>query len=175
MTRFAAMFSRVPRPLLFALAALIQIGLIAAMVADRARILRDGTDVTLQTRPVDPRDFLRGDYVALGYDFSSLPSAPLKEQTTKLRNGAHLFVQAHPQPRRHLQMVSTHAEPISVTAPDVLIRGRIQRGVYCGPIIAFRAITCRSATASSVISSPRAKAWRSSACATSARCRSSPR
>ena len=52
--------ARIPRPLLFVLAGLIQIALIAVMVFDRMRILREGAEVTLQTRPVDPRDFLRG-------------------------------------------------------------------------------------------------------------------
>jgi uncharacterized membrane-anchored protein len=53
-------------------AALIQVAFIAAMVLDRAGILREGTEITLQTRPVDPRDFLRGDYVQLRYDISSV-------------------------------------------------------------------------------------------------------
>ena len=26
-----------------------------------------GKEITLKVRPIDPRDFLRGDYVALGY------------------------------------------------------------------------------------------------------------
>ena len=66
-----------PRPLLFALAALIQMGLIAAMVYDRMRVLRHGSEVTLQTRPVDPRDFLRGDYVVLNYEISNVPAGAL--------------------------------------------------------------------------------------------------
>src|SRR5262249_53695033 len=101
-----AAVTRLPRFLLFALAALIQMGLIAAMVVDRARILRDGTDVTIQTRPVDPRDFLRGDYVALGYDFSNLPSARFKDQTTDLHNGDHIFVRLAPNRDGIYEMVS---------------------------------------------------------------------
>ena len=49
------------------------------MVVDRVRILREGREVTLQTRPVDPRDFLRGDYVVLSYDISSVPAGALKD------------------------------------------------------------------------------------------------
>jgi uncharacterized membrane-anchored protein len=64
----AERFERIPKLALFCAAALVQIALLAVMVADRVRILRDGTEVTLQTRPVDPRDILRGDYVVLGYD-----------------------------------------------------------------------------------------------------------
>ena len=53
--------------------------LIALMVIDRMGILREGAEVMLQTRPLDPRDFLRGDYVQLGYDMSSMDAGALKE------------------------------------------------------------------------------------------------
>jgi uncharacterized membrane-anchored protein len=35
--------------------------------------LAQGTPILLETRPVDPRDLLRGDYVILRYDISSVP------------------------------------------------------------------------------------------------------
>ena len=59
--------------------------LIAWMVIDRVRILRTGTEVTLRTRPLDPRDFLRGDYVTLGYDISALPAGELEERRFEQR------------------------------------------------------------------------------------------
>ncbi|HEY5965599.1 MAG TPA: GDYXXLXY domain-containing protein, partial [Xanthobacteraceae bacterium] len=70
MNSLLASLARMPRPLWFALAGLVQLALIAMMVIDRASVLREGTEVLLQTRPVDPRDFLRGDYVVLSYDIS---------------------------------------------------------------------------------------------------------
>ena len=70
---FAQFFGRIPKAVLFGAAILIQLALLAAMVVDRAQILREGREVKLQTRPVDPRDFLRGDYVVLNYDISSVP------------------------------------------------------------------------------------------------------
>jgi uncharacterized membrane-anchored protein len=51
----AAVIDRIPRPLRFAAAGLIQVALIALMVVDRIGILREGREVALQTRPVDPR------------------------------------------------------------------------------------------------------------------------
>src|SRR3954464_3947791 len=45
---------RIPKVPLFAVVAIVQVALIAMMVVDRARVLRDGTEVTLATRPVDP-------------------------------------------------------------------------------------------------------------------------
>ena len=65
---------------------LIQVALLAVMVIDRVQILRDGAEVTLQTRPVDPRDLLRGDYVVLRYDISEVPAGPLKDQPARARN-----------------------------------------------------------------------------------------
>src|SRR5262249_44149984 len=72
MNRLRLALQRVPRTVLFAVAGLIQVALIAAMVIDRASILRQGTEITLNTRPVDPRDFLRGDYVQLRYQISTV-------------------------------------------------------------------------------------------------------
>ncbi len=56
-----------------ALVAAGQIAVLGWMIEGRASILRDGRDVLLQVRPIDPRDLLRGDYVVLGYDISQLP------------------------------------------------------------------------------------------------------
>lgn len=53
--------------------ALLQIGFLGWIIAGRAAILRNGTEVLLKVEPIDPRDLLRGDYVALGYDISNLP------------------------------------------------------------------------------------------------------
>lgn len=52
--------------------AVVQIGFLFSMIAGRAAILRDGREVMLKVEPVDPRDLLRGDYVVLGYNISSL-------------------------------------------------------------------------------------------------------
>ena len=53
---------------------LLQIGFLGWIIAGRAAILRNGTEVLLKVKPVDPRDLLRGDYVRLGYDISSIPA-----------------------------------------------------------------------------------------------------
>ena len=43
-----------------------------ALVEQRARILRDGTEIRLRSVPVDPRDLFRGDYVVLSYPISTV-------------------------------------------------------------------------------------------------------
>lgn len=125
----AKFWARIPKAVLFGAAILLQCAILVLMVADRVRILREGREVTLQTRPVDPRDLLRGDYVVLGYDISQLPAGALAGRPTAERNPV-MFVKLAPDANGLYQAVSVHAEPVTVTAPEVLIRGRM---VYsCG-------------------------------------------
>ncbi len=131
MTRLAAIFERVPRPVLFGIAALVQVALVAFLVVDRVGILREGREVMLQTRPVDPRDFLRGDYVALGYDISTMPAGALKDQPSGGRQSS-VFVKLAPNAEGFFQAVSAHSEPVAVSASEVLIRGRVASGATCG-------------------------------------------
>jgi len=131
MQRLIESFNRIPRVLLFAAAGLIQVALIVVMVVDRVRVLRDGSEVKLQTRPVDPRDFLRGDYVVLNYDISSVSAAELKDQPTSSKH-ASVYVRLAPNAEGFHSAVSVHEEPVAVVAPDVLIRGRVAYGANCG-------------------------------------------
>jgi uncharacterized membrane-anchored protein len=120
----AGLLGRVPRIWLFVAAGVLQIALLAWMVAERVRILRSGTEVILQTRPVDPRDFLRGDYVSLTYDISSVPVTAFKDQRAEQR-GAAVFVRLTPGADGFYRVVSVQADSAPVTSPDVLIRGRV--------------------------------------------------
>jgi uncharacterized membrane-anchored protein len=53
--------------------ALVQTGVLAAMVVDRVQLLSTGREITLPIIPVDPRDLFRGEYVRLGYAVGSVP------------------------------------------------------------------------------------------------------
>jgi uncharacterized membrane-anchored protein len=121
----------IPRPLLFALAAAIQVALVALMVYDRVRVLREGGEIMLQTRPVDPRDFLRGDYVVLTYEITSLPAGALKDTPSQGR-GTPIFVKLARKPDGFHEAVSVHAEPAPVGDGEILLRGRAVAGVSCG-------------------------------------------
>ncbi len=63
-----------------AIASLLQTGFLYASIETRASILRSGRELVLQTRPVDPRDLMRGDYVILGYDISSVRIKDIRGQ-----------------------------------------------------------------------------------------------
>jgi uncharacterized membrane-anchored protein len=65
----------------FAAAFAVQAGLLGYMLVARASQLANGTEVRLPVIPVDPRDFLRGDYVILSYPMSTLNLAELGGDT----------------------------------------------------------------------------------------------
>jgi uncharacterized membrane-anchored protein len=131
MTNLATAFGRIPKLVLFGAAGLIQIALIGLMVADRVMILRTGVDVTLQTRPLDPRDFLRGDYVVLGYDISSVPAGALAAEHSAGRANP-VFVKLGPNRDGFYEAISVHPTPVDVARPEVLIRGHVVSGLNCG-------------------------------------------
>jgi uncharacterized membrane-anchored protein len=126
----ATLRARLPKPVLFAAAVLVQCALLVLMVADRVQILREGTEITLQTRPVDPRDLLRGDYVVLGYNISQVPAGALQNQPAASRHPL-VYVKLAPNRDGLYEAVSVHAESLAVTSPEVLIQGRVASGASC--------------------------------------------
>ncbi|MBW7965540.1 GDYXXLXY domain-containing protein [Bradyrhizobium sp. BR 10261] len=124
MMKLSALWQRIPKAVLFGVAILLQCALLILMVTDRTQILREGREVTLQTRPVDPRDLLRGDYVTLGYDITQLPAGALAGQPSAERNPV-VFVKLAPDADGLYRAVSVQSVPVAVTAPEVLIRGRV--------------------------------------------------
>lgn len=61
-----------------ALTALLQTGFLFASIESRANIFRSGKEITVATNRVDPRDLLRGDYVIVGYDFSTISKSMIE-------------------------------------------------------------------------------------------------
>jgi uncharacterized membrane-anchored protein len=128
-TSLAELLARIPKVVPFGVAALVQVVLLTVMIVDRIQILREGTEVTLQARPIDPRDLLRGDYVVLGYDISQLPAGSLWNQPTA-RNPI-VFVTLAPNRDGLYEAVSVHTDAVPVASPEVLIRGRVVSGATC--------------------------------------------
>ncbi|BAT61114.1 hypothetical protein GJW-30_1_03670 [Variibacter gotjawalensis] len=129
MNALMATLRRVPRPLWFALAAIVQAGLVAAMVYDRVSILRTGKDVLLATRAVDPRDFLRGDYVVLAYDVGQLEDRDVPPEIGK--RGGTVYVKLAPGENGVYSRVSVHAAPVPVSGQELLLQGKMPSCRYC--------------------------------------------
>ncbi len=70
---------------------LLQTGAIGSILAGRALHLVQGREILIAVIPVDPRDLLRGDYVRLNYEISSLPSS-LVQEPDRVASGATVYV-----------------------------------------------------------------------------------
>ncbi len=73
------------------LLALIQLALLAIPLADRLDVQLTGKEVTLEVRPVDPRDLLRGDYVIINLAIMQLEKLKIAG-TTDLKPGDRVYV-----------------------------------------------------------------------------------
>lgn len=76
--------------------AIVQTAILGYMIEGRASILRSGTDVLLKTAPVDPRDLLRGDYVILTYDISTISTTSITGARPETGEVARLNVRLKP-------------------------------------------------------------------------------
>lgn len=76
--------------------AIVQTAILGYMIEGRASILRSGTDVLLKTAPVDPRDLLRGDYVILTYDISTISTTSITGTRPETGEVAKLHVRLKP-------------------------------------------------------------------------------
>jgi uncharacterized membrane-anchored protein len=120
------------------LLAVVQIGFLSWIIAGRAAILRDGQEVLLKVEPVDPRDFLRGDYVRLGYEIRNVPvklieNAPAGEFVTE---EGPIFVRLKKDEDGFWRARTASFGKPSTAAPepgDVDIRGKVAGGWGLGP------------------------------------------
>ena len=98
-----------------------QLVFLLGFIGVREAALRDGTEVVLQTVPVDPRSLLQGDYAILDYEIASLPS-----WMQDLPVGETVYVVLKEE-----QGVSAAAVAYtggrSVVAGEVFIKGRVDR------------------------------------------------
>jgi uncharacterized membrane-anchored protein len=117
----------------FALAFAAQAGLLVYMLGARASMLASGTEIRLPVIPVDPRDFLRGDYVILSYPMSRLNAAEL-EGDNEFNYYAPIFVELA-QDGEVWKAAALHA-----TAPEgkTYIRGLVTNSI--------RPDTCKDTT-----------------------------
>ena len=91
------------------------IGFIVVKEAD----LRIGTEVVLQTVPVDPRSLLQGDYAILDYEIASLPAY------LQLEVGDTVYVGLRRGPE--IWTASGYTVARSGVVGDIFIKGRVDR------------------------------------------------
>ncbi|MCW5555918.1 MAG: GDYXXLXY domain-containing protein [Verrucomicrobiae bacterium] len=94
-----------------------------ALVQERA--LREGTVIRLETRPVDPRDLLRGDYVILNYRIGTIPTNLFSPPADHLTYGQTVWVALAPQGEFH-EATRASVERFAPAEGEILVRGRIR-------------------------------------------------
>jgi uncharacterized membrane-anchored protein len=111
----------------FILVLALQTGWLLAIVARQEAGLRWGQVILLQTKPVDPRDPLRGDYVRLNYQISDVGLnlfSPTLDATT-LSAGSTVFVAlARTGTNQFWTLRRASREPFAPATNEVLLRGK---------------------------------------------------
>ncbi len=101
----------------------LQTAALGYMVVDRASLLQNGREITLDVKPVDPRSLFRGDYVILNYGDigrvdkayqNDLPKGPRAVFVKLVRNG-----------EEWIRSGVTDSYPASVGAEAVVLKGTV--------------------------------------------------
>ena len=97
-----------------------QLVFLIGFIGVREVALRTGTEVVLQTVPVDPRSLLQGDYAILDYEIARLP-----DWMDRFSAGRTVYVVL--QEERDVWTSSAYTEERSHVAGEVFIKGHIDR------------------------------------------------
>ena len=103
----------------------LQCAWIAYTVATQEHALSHGSIILLETRRVDPRDLLRGDYLILDYHISDVPTnlflPPVKKD---LSCGTKIFVALLPGTNHFYQVSRASTNELVAGIGEVLVQGR---------------------------------------------------
>jgi uncharacterized membrane-anchored protein len=76
----------------FLLIGLFWLLIFGGFIGAKEYTLQTGKEILLKTRPVDPRDLFRGDYVVLSYDISSIDLATINSDRSIFNPGEEVYV-----------------------------------------------------------------------------------
>lgn len=102
------------------------VAIAVGMVISKQHTLRTGKTVVLETVPVDPRDFLRGDYVVLRYKLSTLDLNQIKSNKSNYGRGENIYVELEPK-GKFWEAVAVYDKKKDVV-DRVFMRGKVK---YC--------------------------------------------
>ena len=77
---------------LFLLIGVFWLIIIIGFVAIKEFTLQTGEEVLLKTRPIDPRDLFRGDYVILNYEISTIDISSLQKDVTDFKQNDKVYI-----------------------------------------------------------------------------------
>ena len=103
----------------------LQTAWLLATVATQEFALTHGKTILLETKRVDPRDVLRGDYLILNYKISDVPgnlfSPPVKND---LAPGAKIFVALAPGTNQFYEVTRASTNAFAPAGNEVLLVGK---------------------------------------------------
>jgi uncharacterized membrane-anchored protein len=100
----------------------LQVLFFAGWAATEQRRQITGMSILVRTAPVDPRDLLRGQYMALSYEFSRLQS--FADGGLEPEEGGDVWVVLRPDGEYHAPSHVTRGRPIPLPAGHVAVLGR---------------------------------------------------
>ncbi|MFN0069200.1 MAG: GDYXXLXY domain-containing protein [Limisphaerales bacterium] len=117
--------------LLAAILALQVAWIIGTSAVQEVRLHRAPT-ILLETRPVDPRDLLRGDYVILNYAISTLPPElfqPPRPELLPMGQPVYVLLEKRGE---YFEAVRAAFEPLDPADGQVMMRGTLQHWNWTG-------------------------------------------
>jgi uncharacterized membrane-anchored protein len=108
--------------LLFVVFVGLQLLVIGGFFAQRLFTLSTGAQVVLRTVPIDPRDLIRGEYVALRYEISTINQYMAYDQSFKVGDPIYVTLE------KNSYDDMWHAASVSKTAPtdySIAIKGKV--------------------------------------------------
>ena len=104
----------------------LQVLWMVATAMTKEHELRSGAVVLLETMPVDPRDWLRGDYVTLNYAISRLPARLFAGLLPAEKSqGKAVYVLLEKQGQFH-HAVSASLDALAPANGQIMVRGTIE-------------------------------------------------
>ena len=110
---------------IFVLVLALQTAWVLGTVTQQEYGLRHGRTIILATRPVDPRDPLRGDYVRLNYDISDVPLEKFSPGITgDLPVGTKVFVALAPGTNQFWQVTRAGTQDFAPANNEIRLTGK---------------------------------------------------
>jgi uncharacterized membrane-anchored protein len=112
------------KKLILILVSFLWVAVAAGLVSSKQYTIRTGKTVLLETVPVDPRDFLRGDYVILRYKISDLDLRKIQSEKPYYRRGETVYVKLEPKGKFWEAVAIKTKKPLS--GEGLFIKGKVQ-------------------------------------------------
>lgn len=128
--------------------ALLHSAVLGWMVWDRVTLLQNGRKITLAVRPLDPRDFFRGDYIILTFDINRIRVWEVVGDK-KFNRSDDIFVGLKRADDGSWHATAIYHTPPEISADIVFIKGRVTRALnlkkHASRIPTGRAPVCHKA------------------------------